>query len=51
MILFFFDQFWTQEMCKEIMLTTPDEFHHIPDHFKTQEMCEKAIKDGSSCLL
>ena len=28
----------------------PDAFHCIPDHFKTQEMCDKAIKEDSSSL-
>ena len=30
-------------MCNEIMGTMPDAFHRIPDRFKTQEMCNKAI--------
>ena len=32
-------------MCNEIMRTMPNPFHIIPDHFKTQEMCDKAVKD------
>ena len=31
-------------MCNEIMGTTPDAFHRIPDHFKTQEMCIKTVE-------
>ena len=27
------------------MRTMPDAFHRIPDRFKTQSMCEKAIKE------
>ena len=27
----------------EIMRTKPDAFHRIPDHFKTQKMCIKAV--------
>ena len=27
------------------MRTMPNPFHIIPDHFKTQEMCDKAVKD------
>ena len=37
-------------MCNEIMGTMPDTFHRIPDRFKLQEMCEKAVKDDSSSL-
>ena len=32
------------------MGTMPDAFHRIPDRFKPQEMCEKAVKDDSSSL-
>ena len=28
----------------------PDAFHRIPNRFKTQEMCDKAVKDDSSSL-
>ena len=28
----------------EIMRTKPDAFHHIPDHFKTQKICIKAVR-------
>ena len=34
-----------QEMYNEIMRIIPNAFHHIADHFKTQEMCEKAIEE------
>ena len=37
-------------MCNEVMRTMPDAFHRIPDHFKTQEMCDKAVKNDSSSL-
>ena len=32
------------------MPTMPDAFHRIPDRFKTQEMCDKVVKDDSSSL-
>ena len=32
------------------MPTMPDAFHRIPNRFKTQEMCDKAVKDDSSSL-
>ena len=50
MILFVPDHLWTQEMCNEILRTMPDEFHRIPDRFKTKKMCDKAVKDDSSSL-
>ena len=28
----------------------PDAFHCIPDHFKTQEICDQAVKDDHSSL-
>ena len=28
----------------------PDAFHRIPDHFKTQKICDQAVKDNSSSL-
>ena len=37
-------------MCNEILRTMPDEFHRIPDRFKTKKMCDKAVKDDSSSL-
>ena len=27
------------------MRTMPEAFHHIPDHFKTQKMCDKAFEE------
>ena len=33
-----------QEMYNEIMRTIPNAFHCIPDRFKTQEMCNKALE-------
>ena len=37
-------------MCNEIMCTMLDAFHRIPDRFKTQEMCDKTVKNNSSSL-
>ena len=37
-------------MCNEIMHTMPNPFHCIPDRFKTQEMCDKAVKGDSFSL-
>ena len=31
-------------MYNEIMRTIPNAFHCIPDRFKTQEMCNKALE-------
>ena len=32
------------------MRTMPNAFHHIPDHFKTQEMCIKTVEADPSFL-
>ena len=37
-------------MCSQVMHTMPDVFHHITDRFKTQEMCDQAVKEDSSLL-
>ena len=31
-------------MCNEIMRSVPNAFHRIPDRFKAQEMCIKAVE-------
>ena len=31
-------------MCNEIVYTMPKAFHGIPDRFKTQNMCKKAVE-------
>ena len=31
-------------MYNKIMHIMPDVFHHISDHFKTQEMCKKTVE-------
>ena len=31
-------------MCNKIMCTTSKAFHRIPDRFKTQGMCKKAVE-------
>ena len=31
-------------MYNKIMHIMPDVFHHISDHFKTQEMCNKTVE-------
>ena len=40
------DSLGMQEMYNEIMCTMPNAFHRIPDCFKTQEMCSKAVVDS-----
>ena len=37
-------------MSSEVIHTMPDVFHHITDRFKTQEMCDQAVKEDSSLL-
>ena len=37
-------------MCNEIMRTMLESFGRIPDRFKTQEMCIKAVEVDSSFL-
>ena len=37
-------------MYSKVMRTIPDTFHRIPDHFKTQEMCDKAVKKDDYSL-
>ena len=37
-------------MCNEIMRTITAAFHPIPDSFKTQEMCKKAVEIDPSSL-
>ena len=37
-------------MRNEIMRTMPNSFHHIPDRFKTQWMCIKAVEVDPSFL-
>ena len=37
-------------MYNEVMRTMPNAFHSIPDHFKTQGMCIKAVEVDSSFL-
>ena len=37
-------------MCNGLMRTMPNVFHPIPDHFKTQEMCIKAVEVDHSFL-
>ena len=37
-------------MCNEIMRTMHNAFHRIPDRFKTQEMCIKAVGVDPSFL-
>ena len=33
-----------QEACKEEMRRDPRFFKYLPNHFKTQEMCNKAVE-------
>ena len=33
-------------MCEEVMRVRPAAFFLIPDRFKTQEMCNKAVEEG-----
>ena len=44
------NHFWTQEMCNEVMCTMTDAFQRIPDRFKTEEMCDKAVKKNHYSL-
>ena len=32
-------------MCEEVIHVRPKDFFLIPDHFKTQEMCIRAVKE------
>ena len=43
-IVFVSKGFIAQEICYEIMPTLPGAFAHIPDCFKTQGMCKKAVE-------
>ena len=38
-------------MGNEKMRTMPVKFHRIPDHFKTQKMCNKTFEEDSSNLM
>ena len=49
-LLFFPDQYITQEMCNKVVNTMPKVFRCIPDHFKTQDMCKKALEKDSDML-
>ena len=39
------DRLRMQEINNVIIRIIPNAFHHIPDRFKTQEMCNKAVED------
>ena len=32
-------------MCKEAVRREPYALGHVPDHFKTQKICEKAVEE------
>ena len=34
-----------------IMRIMPEAFHHIPDPFKTQEMCDRVMREDPSSLI
>ena len=36
---------WTQEMCNQVVHIGPRFLTFIPEHFKTQEMCSKAVEE------
>ena len=37
-------------MCSSTVCRKPRTMMFVPDHFKTQEMCERAVKDDPSFL-
>ena len=37
-------------MCERVVENEPCNLKFVPDHFKTQEICDKAMGDGSSSL-
>ena len=37
-------------MCNKVVNTMPKVFRCIPDHFKTQDMCKKAVEKDSDML-
>ena len=36
------DQYKTQQMRESVVLKNPENLQLVPNHFKTQEMCERA---------
>ena len=40
----------TQNMCSSVMRIEQCSLPYVPDHFRTQKMCDKAVKDDPSFL-
>ena len=45
-LVWFPDQYKTQEMCNEAVQSDPWFLRFVPDQYKTQKMCNEAVQSG-----